>query len=266
MTDVGTARGSAQAQGPLWGARPHDWATQEERHRSIYERTWPLVAVPAGGSVLDVGCGAGTFCRLAADEGFQVTGIDAAATLVDIASERVPDGDFRVGDLQFLPYADRRFDCVTAFNSVQFAADPGAALAEIGRVAKPGAPVVIVVWGRPHHSELTAIVTALAPLLPPPPPGATGPAALAEEGALDALIERAGLRATASEYFAVPLEYPDQEAFMSANLSTGVAAVAIRMSGEDAVRDALLRGAAQFRTANGGFRIEAESRYVIAQA
>lgn len=266
MTDTPTAVGSAPIQGPLWGARPRDWAAQEERHHIIYDRTWPLVDVPAGGAVLDVGCGAGTFCRLAAGQGFQVTGIDASATLVDLAGELVPDGDFHVGDLQFLPFADDRFDCVTAFNSVQFAADPGAALAEIKRVSKPGAPVVIVVWGRPEHSELTAIVTALAPLLPPPPPGAVGPAALAEEGALDRLIRHAGLRATTSGFLPVPLEYPDQEAFLSANLSTGVAAVAIRTSGEDAVRDALLRAATPFRSASGGFRIETESRYLIASA
>ncbi|WP_203338214.1 class I SAM-dependent methyltransferase [Nocardioides limicola] len=266
MTDMRTAEGSAPVQGPLWGARPRDWAAQEERHHSIYDNIWPLVDVPAGGSVLDVGCGAGTFCRLAAAQGYQVTGIDAAASLIDLAGELVPDGEFHVGDLQFLPFADDHFDCVTAFNSVQFAADPGAALAEIKRVARPAAPVVIVVWGRPEHSELTAIVTGLAPLLPPPPPGVGGPAALAEEHVLDTLIERAGLRATASGYLPVPLDYPDQEAFLLANLSTGVAAVAIRTSGEDAVRDAILRAAAPFRTASGGYRIEAESRYVIASA
>lgn len=266
MTDMRTAEGSAAVQGALWGTRPGDWAAQELRHHTIYDRTWPLVDVRAGGAVLDAGCGAGTFCRFASELGFQLTGIDAAESLIELARELVPDGDFRVGDLQFLPFADDQFDCVTAFNSVQFAADPGAALAELKRVAKPDAPVVIVVWGRAAHSELTAIVTGLAPLLPPPPPGAVGPAALAEEGVLDTLIQESGLRATADGYLPVPLEYPDQQAFLSANLSTGVAAVAIRTSGEDAVRDAILGAAAPFRTASGGYRIETESRYIIASA
>ncbi len=41
---------------------------------------------------------------------------------------------------------------VTAFNAVQFAADPAAALAEAKRVAKPGAPVFMLVWGREERT------------------------------------------------------------------------------------------------------------------
>jgi ubiquinone/menaquinone biosynthesis C-methylase UbiE len=59
----------------------------------------------------------------------------------------LPAGDFRVGDLQFLPLADGDFDVVTGFNSFQFAADPVAALAEANRVAKPGTPIFVLVWG-----------------------------------------------------------------------------------------------------------------------
>lgn len=76
-----------------------------------------------------------------------------------------------MGDLQFLPYDANAFDVVTGFNSFQFADDTTAALREAGRVAKPGAPILIVVWGRPERSDLTATMRALAPLGPPPSPG-----------------------------------------------------------------------------------------------
>ena len=62
----------------------------------------------------------------------------------------MPEADLSQGDLQRLPYVDDSFDAVCGFNSFFFADDMVAALREAGRVAKPGAPVVIQVWGRPE--------------------------------------------------------------------------------------------------------------------
>jgi ubiquinone/menaquinone biosynthesis C-methylase UbiE len=102
--------------------------------------------------VLDAGCGSGAFLRAAADHGAVVSGIDASEALLAIARERVPDADLSLGDLQRLPYADDTFDAVTGFCSFFFADDMVEALREAGRVAKPGAPVVIQVWGSPSAS------------------------------------------------------------------------------------------------------------------
>jgi ubiquinone/menaquinone biosynthesis C-methylase UbiE len=54
--------------------------------------------------------------------------------------------------MEALPYEDDSFDLVTGFNSFFFATDIVAALREAGCVAKPGAPVVIQVWG-PHERK-----------------------------------------------------------------------------------------------------------------
>ena len=54
---------------------------------------------------------------MAADRGARIAGIDATGPLVEIARERVPDGDFRVGDMEDLPWDDESFDVVTGFNS-----------------------------------------------------------------------------------------------------------------------------------------------------
>lgn len=62
--------------------------------------------------------------------------------LLEVAKERAPDADLRVGDREELPYDSGTFDYVTAFNAVQYATDPRRALAQLARVAKPGA--------RPH--------------------------------------------------------------------------------------------------------------------
>ena len=64
----------------------------------------------------------------------------------------MPDADLAQGDLQHLPYVDDSFDVVCGFNAFFYADDMVAALREANRVAKPGAPVVIQVFGRPEPS------------------------------------------------------------------------------------------------------------------
>ncbi|MEX2211653.1 MAG: methyltransferase domain-containing protein [Gaiellaceae bacterium] len=265
MAPTAITTGTAPLQGELWGARPRGWAEQEVQQRPLYEHALRSLGIREGTAVLDVGCGAGFLCRLAAAAGAGVTGIDAAETLIEIAKERVPEGEFHVGDLQFLPFAADAFDAVTGFNSFQYAADPAAALREAGRVAKPDSPVHAVVWGRENRTELAAILRALRPLLPPAPPDAPGPFALSEEGALEALVRQAGLEPLDDGYIEAAFEYRDEAALLSATLASGPATLAMRTSGEDAVREAALQAAAPFRTADGGYRIETEWRYVTAR-
>jgi SAM-dependent methyltransferase len=266
MTMIENATGTAAVQGELWGARARGWAEQELHQRALYEHAVRSLEIGKGTAVLDVGCGSGVFCRFATDAGARVTAIDAAESLVEIAKERVPDGEFHVGDLQFLPFTDDAFDVVTGFNSFQYAADPVAALAEARRVAKPGSPVFVLVWGRPDRNELATILAALRPLLPPAPPDTPGPFALSGEGALEELVTQAGLEPIDDGYIDAPFEYRDQKTLLRATLASGPATVAIRNSGEDAVRDAALEASAPFRTAHGGYRIETEWRYVTATA
>lgn len=267
MATTEAAIGSAPLQGELWGARARDFAEElEPQARPLYEHTLRSIGIAEGTAVLDVGCGSGVFCQLAADAGAGVTGIDAAEPLVAIAKRRVPDGDFRVGDLQFLPFANDAFDVVTGFNSFQYAADPVAALAEAKRVAKPGSPVFVLVWGRQDRTELVAILSALRPLLPPARPDARGPFALSEKGVLEALVRQAGLEPIDDGYIEAPFEHPDEGALLRAHLASGPATLAIRTSGEDAVRRAAIDAFAPFRTTHGGYRIETEWRYVTAKA
>jgi ubiquinone/menaquinone biosynthesis C-methylase UbiE len=95
-----------------------------------------------------------------------VSGLDAAEGLLALARERVPEADLRLGDLQTLPYDDDSFDLVTGFTSFFFADDIVAALRDAGRVARPGAPVAIQVFGRPELCDLEAMKGAVARFRP----------------------------------------------------------------------------------------------------
>jgi SAM-dependent methyltransferase len=174
----------------------------------------------------------------------------------------VPTARFDVGDMQFLPYDDDSFDVVTGFNSFQYAADPVDALAEARRVAKPGAIVHVVVWGRAEHTELATVLSAL----PPAPPSAPGPFALSYPGALEALVERSGLAPTDDGYIEVTFDYPDEETLLRANRANGPVVLAEQTSGEQAVIDRTREAFAPFRTSSGAYRIETEWRYVSAKA
>jgi 2-polyprenyl-3-methyl-5-hydroxy-6-metoxy-1,4-benzoquinol methylase len=114
--------GSAQIQGDLWGTRAGEWADlQEGSFRPLYEAWFSAAHVDTGTSLLDVGCGAGLALEMAQARGAKVSGLDAAAGLVELAKSRCPGADIRVGEIEELPFGDGKFDATTGFNSFQYA-------------------------------------------------------------------------------------------------------------------------------------------------
>lgn len=51
------------------------------------------------GLVVDLGCGSGLWARRLSEAGYDVLGIDISATMIAMARERVPSGEFRVGSV-----------------------------------------------------------------------------------------------------------------------------------------------------------------------
>jgi SAM-dependent methyltransferase len=259
--------GTAEIQGALWGAAAEDWAElQEPTGAPLFEAAFDAMGVRAGTRLLDVGCGSGYALQVAAKRGATVSGFDASEGLLRVARFRLPEADFDQGDLESLPYADRTFDAVTAFNSVQYASDPVAGLREIRRVASTGAPVAVASWGDPERCEARTVIAAIGALLPPPPPGAGGPFALAAPGALEALVESAGLTAQRALEVATPFVYADIDNAQRANFSAGPNRAAINHAGIDAVREALTAALQPYVQPDGSVRLENVFRVVIAHA
>ena len=258
---------TAAVNGPLWGARARDWAEiQEGIIRPAYLAVLDRAGVGAGTAYLDIGCGSGMAAMIAAARGAKVSGIDAAPALLAIARERSQTGDFRTADLEELPFADAGFDVVTSFNAIQFAGNPALALAEARRVTRPGGIIAILVWGEPEGMEMASIITALRPLLPPPPPGAGGPFALSGADALGALAAAAGLGIETLFDLTDPVVYPDRTTALSGLNSSGVAARAIGLVGEEAVTQAHAAALEPFRQPDGSYRIGAALRCMLCRA
>lgn len=250
----------------LWGQRARDWAeVQEAMVRPVYLAVLRALDPAPGQRLFDMGCGSGMFARLASAAGLTVAGIDAALPLLEIARERVPDGDFRQGDLETLPHADGSFDLVTGFNAFQFAASPARALVEAARVVRPGGAVVVVTWGEPQAMPAASVITALRQLLPPPPPNAPGPFALSDKATLTGFAEAAGLQPEQVFDVDSPFTYPDLPTALRGLNSSGVAAAAMERAGEDAVSAAHAAALAPFWQADGSFHVPAHFRCLIAR-
>jgi ubiquinone/menaquinone biosynthesis C-methylase UbiE len=178
----------------------------------------------------------------------------------------VAGADFHLGDLEELPFPDGTFDLVTGFNAFQFAANPVAALREARRISKPSGRIVVLTWGNPQGMEAAAIVGALKSLLPPPPPGAPGPFALSDEGALRAFATSAGLTALQVSDVACQWHYKDLDTALRGLGSSGVAAKAAELAGVDAVNTSHAAALAPFRQDDGSYRMGASFRWLLAAA
>lgn len=261
------ATGSAAVQGILWSGRAQDWAeAQEPQHRPLFEAVLASLGIGPGTEFLDVGCGTGLAGCLASQMGAHVAGLDASPGSIAIARRRTPFGSWQVGEIEDLPFDDASFDAVAGFNSFQFAANPINALSEARRVARPGAPVSIAVWGRPEDCQIQTYLAALRDLMPAPPPGAAGPFALSASGTLEALVAEAGLTPREMAEVDCPFVYPDLETALRGLMAAGPTTLAVQHSGEERVREGIARALDPFKLESGSYRLDNKFRYLVALA
>src|SRR5262245_20899468 len=106
--------------------------------------------VPAGGRILDAGCGAGLAALDLAKRGYFVHGVDVAAKMLDLARRNltengIPANRFELscGDVAGLGLAAGSFDGVAALGFLQYQPEERLALRELHRLLKPGGVIVI---------------------------------------------------------------------------------------------------------------------------
>jgi hypothetical protein len=80
--------GTAEVQGQIWGVCARDWAeVQEVMLAPSYDRLLRETAVGAGRAFLDIGCGSGMFCQMAARLGAQVSALDMAGNVWEFTAD-----------------------------------------------------------------------------------------------------------------------------------------------------------------------------------
>jgi ubiquinone/menaquinone biosynthesis C-methylase UbiE len=163
-------------------------------------------ALRPGERALDVACGTGVVARVAAERlgaAGHVAALDINAGMLAVARSRPAVSgapiEWQEGTALALPFPDAAFDVVLCQLGLQFFPDRGAALAQMRRVLAPGGRLALSVFGPIEHNPAThALADALDRHLGPGASAAKRTEhALADTGALRALVERAGFAGVA---------------------------------------------------------------------
>jgi SAM-dependent methyltransferase len=111
------------------------------------------LGAPADGAWLELGCGSGALSAaiVARAAPASLLALDPSEGFVATARKHVTDAraEFRVGDAQRLDLPDGQFDAVVSGLVLNFIPDRVKALAEMRRVARPGAVIGLYVWDYP---------------------------------------------------------------------------------------------------------------------
>jgi ArsR family transcriptional regulator len=142
---------------------PDSVAGEMERHYSP-GRTWEAMArgvigLLSLGDVLDAGAGDGAIAQLLAPRARTITCLDQSETLIEAARVRLARfGHVRcqVGDLHQLPFPADSFDQVLLFNVLTYLQAPARAVAECGRVLRPGGSLMLVTLAEHPHLDVTS--------------------------------------------------------------------------------------------------------------
>jgi demethylmenaquinone methyltransferase / 2-methoxy-6-polyprenyl-1,4-benzoquinol methylase len=113
-------------------------------------RRFLVSRLPPGGHVLDVATGTGLVAAELRTRGFEVTGLDQSPEMLEIARRRFgPSVELVQASADALPFEEASFDHLTFTYLFRYVEDPGATLAELARVVRPGGVVASLEFGLP---------------------------------------------------------------------------------------------------------------------
>ena len=129
-------------------------------HRRWKHRVVELAAVKPGDRALDLCCGTGDLALALAQRGAEAVGLDFSGAMLEIAEKRRQKSlktqalnlKFIQGDALQIPFPDHAFDIVTVGYGLRNLTSWEAGLVEMNRVAKPGARLVVLDFGKPPNA------------------------------------------------------------------------------------------------------------------
>ena len=147
-----------QSNGKIWSSAPAYESYIGRWSRLVAREFVQWLALPAGKTWLDVGCGTGalteTIFETAAPR--YVVGADQSKSYVEYLRRRLTDQRlcFDVSDLQDLNFNDEFYDNSVSGLCLNFAPEPQKGMAEMTRVTKPGGTVAAYVWDYAGEMQL----------------------------------------------------------------------------------------------------------------
>jgi len=138
-------------------------------HRSWKRRVVKLASVHPGDRALDLCCGTGDISFALAQSGAETTGLDFSAEMLEVAgirNRRAETGgrgknpQFIQGDAQQIPFPDGSFNIVTVGYGLRNLTSWQRGVDEMFRVARPGARLIVLDFGKPANPLWRAIYFA----------------------------------------------------------------------------------------------------------
>jgi len=170
--------------------------------RGATEAVLEAAQLRPGMRVLDLASGVGDpslFVAEAVGPSGHVVATDLGPGMIGLAEELartrgLRNIEFRVANVESLPFPDESFDVITCRFGVMFFPDQPKAFRECLRVLKRGGRVAFVVWGRREQPFLGTTVGILMKYVEVPPPDPDAPHAFmfGERGLLKSRLEAAG--------------------------------------------------------------------------
>jgi demethylmenaquinone methyltransferase / 2-methoxy-6-polyprenyl-1,4-benzoquinol methylase len=137
-------------------------------HRLWKRRVAKLAQIKNGDRALDLCCGTGDISFALAQRGAETTGLDFSPQMLEVAESRQQqDSQFAIrnlkflqGDAQQLPFPENSFDIVTVGYGLRNLMSWERGLDEMFRVAKPGARLIVLDFGKPANALWRAVYFA----------------------------------------------------------------------------------------------------------
>jgi ubiquinone/menaquinone biosynthesis C-methylase UbiE len=245
----------------------------------VYENAWreqlklahdallDMAALKPGMRVLEVACGTGLVTMQAANlvtPGGSVLATDIADQMVtETANRAISKGFHNVEtarmEAEDLAVEDDSLDAALCALGLMYVPDPIKALSEMCRAVKPGARVAATVWGERRNcgwAEIFPIVDShvnseVCPLF----------FSLGVPGALIAAMTSVGITQIEERRQVTELEFPDEEALLSAQIDGGAVALAAKRFSAATRREvgaAFLASVSEYRRDGGGYAIPGE--------
>jgi demethylmenaquinone methyltransferase / 2-methoxy-6-polyprenyl-1,4-benzoquinol methylase len=136
-------------------------------HRLWKRRVVQLAHIKPGDRALDLCCGTGDLTLALAQQGTATTGLDFSQPMLEVAAQRqrnlksqISNLKFIQGDAQQVPFPDCSFDIVTVGYGLRNLTSWERGLDEMFRVAKPGARLIVLEFGKPANALWRALYFA----------------------------------------------------------------------------------------------------------
>jgi len=139
---------------------------ETHRHFTDFANMAVTLALPAGATILDVGCGSGWLSEYFARLGYDVTGMDISDDLIQMARERVERTPYNVDhetplrcrflthDVETAPLAEK-FDAVICYDSLHHFVDEHAVMRHLSAMVSRNGLLFILEGDKPEEGSAT---------------------------------------------------------------------------------------------------------------